>query len=356
MKSLLWFSLFVLTATAAHAENFASPLLCPLEDVQMQIENSSGDIQAFWFHTVGAMPFEESYVEVKAHGTLSVALSDYYHGTESAVAIKSQTNALSVSASCKGSKITWKVDTSASPWRKLKVPLTATGALKLSLANLAQQSNTLEITYEGLWGKISSETLQLGEEFLTKTTMLNPPWGATHISLHAQGRWTGKVFTTTGEEIPLEEEVVTLTQAPTQRYFLFAAQDATYTPETFVVPMQDPALIQESLDQIQHPDMPRLLIARIEKSMSGLNRDFSSPLKTPWSWQVAQAQNYADYALITCDGTPALVEERLNTWLMDTGATICFWNYRVVRELSLQEVMQSPSSSLPAPTSLPHKH
>ncbi|MGZ6395786.1 MAG: BP74-related protein, partial [Pseudobdellovibrionaceae bacterium] len=61
---------------------------------------------------------------------------------------------------------------------------------------------------------------------------------------------------------------------------------------------------------------------------------------SPWSWQVVEAQNYADFAHISCDGTPALVEERLNSWLQETGGTICFWNYRVVRELTLRELTQ----------------
>ena len=356
MKSLLWFGLLTALSLPALAENHYSPLPCSAEEAYLQVENTSAEAQPFWFQPVGKKPFDESYMEVKPRGHLSLPLSESHNLRESALALKTLTPTLRFSTICKGQTSAWKLGNEVSPWKTLDVNA-AKASLDLYIANLAQQKNSLEIEFEGTWGSLGSQSLTLGEDFKTLRHTLNLPQGTKTVRLRAEGRWVGKAFLGPREVI-LRDETVKLSQAPAMRYFLFTSRYPD-THESFVVPIQNPKLIQESLAQIANPGTARLLVARIEKSAAAaaaLNRDFSSPLKTPWSWQVIEAQNYADLAHISCNGTPQIVEERLNSWMSETGGTICFWNYRVTRELSLQEITQSPLWSRPAPGSLPHKH
>lgn len=355
MKAILWFGLLTGFSPTAWADNFYSPLLCPVEEATLVVENTTAEPQSFWFQTWGAIPFKEVHIEVKAHGELHLPLPDFYQEDESAVALKTQNPHLGFKAHCKKNAQAWGLEKAVAPWKKLELP-SGEAELDLRLTNLAQQENPLEIVFASRWRQLGLQKLLLGAEFKSQTLRLLIPRGSTHLTLRAQGRWAGKALTPKGQELRLEEE-----SSPRRlpmddtRYFLFQSQSEEGR-ESFVVPMRDPKLIAESLKQISQPESARLLVARIDKSLAGVNRDFSSPLRTPWSWQVTQAQNYADFAHISCDGSPQLVEERLNSWLGETGGTICFWNYRVKRELSLQELKQSPLWSPLAPGSLRHKH
>lgn len=355
MKPLLWVGLWAAFTTAsAHAENFYSPLLCPVSNTYMQVDNATSEAQSFWFQKLGKTPFDEAYGEVKAQGSLSFPLSDYPYTSETAIAVKTQAPGLTFSARCKDSTLRWKLENQVSPWKHLDVTVDDY-LLNLNLSNLSQQDNVLEISFESPRGVLARQTLTLPAEFKNHTQLLNLPYGTRIISIHGKGRWTGKVLNEISQEVPLHEETLQLAQAPRVRYFLFASLYPD-TTENFAVPMDEPSLIQQTLEQIRDPLSARLLVARIEKSLAGTNRDFSSATKTPWSWRVIQAQNYADFAHISCNGTPQIVEERLNAWMLETGGTICFWNYRVVRELNPWEITQSPSWLPPAPASLPHKH
>lgn len=362
MKALLlWFGTLAFFTPSAQAENFYSPLLCKGDTAYIKVQNKDSSPQSFWFQSLGASPFVEAHVEVKAHGELTLPLQEYYSNQETAIALKTQTGLLSFQLYCPTQPKPWTVENAPSPWKTLALP-PGEPRLRLHLVNLSQQTNPLQIHYEFPWGRGASQTVTLSEDFLSTEVELKIPFGATSLSVQGQGRWSGKVFTLKALELPFKDVTMILPSPspaePATRYFLFASQSAD-SRDSLVVPMQSAKLIAETLDQIAHPEQARLLMAQIEKSPAGFNRDFSSPVKSPWSWQVVEAQNYADFAHISCDGTPALVEERLNAWLVETGGMICFWNYRVVRELSWEEISQgrpSHRSSPPALGSLRHGH
>ncbi len=353
MKSLLWFSILAIFTPLAQAENFYSPILCKINETYLFVQNKSIEPRFFWFQSLGATPFAESHVEIKAQGNLILPLQEYYHANETAIAIKTQDNSLTFKAFCKSNQLTWNIEAANSPWKKISVS-PQDSELRLHLANLSQQTNTLEISYKSQ-NNWTSQSVTLPEDFTSSFVDLKLPFGTTSVKVRGKGRWTGKAHNLNNRELFFKEETVVLASSPPTRFFLFESQDHN-SRDSFVVPIENPKLIVETLNQIKHPDQARLLVARIQKSQKALNRDFSSDVKSPWSWQVLEAQNYADFAHISCDGTPALVEERLNSWLTETGGTICFWNYRVVRELTQHEVMQSQLPSRPGPESLQHKH
>jgi hypothetical protein len=112
--------------------------------------------------------------------------------------------------------------------------------------------------------------------------------------------------------------------------------------QSYVVALQDPALIDQAVRQVQLPwqtnYLPRIMIARVAGGSGGFNRDFSSVWKAPWSWHVAEVFRFADFASQACDGNPEFLEQTLWSWSPDNQGAICFWNYRIVEELSLSQV------------------
>lgn len=350
MKTLLWLSLSLVFSqvSPALADNYSSPILCKLSESYLLVENTSEEPQSLWFQDLGSSPFMEKHYEIAPEATRILALEkDFAEGT-SAFAIKTHNKALKFTALCHNTKQNWRVDKSHSPWKSLKIPA-GLKTLRLHLVNLAQTQNPVQIQLN----HSSGLSLNLPEEFSKTSLEIAIPAGATQLQIRAEGRWGGKAFSESNQELELEEEIKIIEKVPTTRYFQFRASGSN---ESFVVPLDDAKLINQSLEQIANPDKARLFVARIGKSLSGTNRDLLSPQKAPWSWEVLEAQNYADFAHISCDGSPSVVEERLKDWIQNTGGTICFWNYRVVREVPLTEIRQSPGLSPLAPGSLPRKH
>lgn len=128
--------------------------------------------------------------------------------------------------------------------------------------------------------------------------------------------------------------------APDKTYFRLSNRDDS---QSYIVGLVDAELIEQARIQIKQPLgspgpwIARILIAEIDYGSAGENRDWSKPGKPLWSWHVRRAINFAQLAHQDCDGSPEMLEELLSPWKQGSGI-ICFWNYRVVEELSHSEV------------------
>jgi hypothetical protein len=111
-------------------------------------------------------------------------------------------------------------------------------------------------------------------------------------------------------------------------YFLVAAGGSS---DSFVVKLDDPALIQSARDQIKNPKQARTLIANIQFGSSGFNQDLVSSYKSAWSWSVSKVISFGDSDR-SCDGTPTFVENYLESWIA-AKKPICFSNYKIMKEL-----------------------
>ena len=80
-----------------------------------------------------------------------------------------------------------------------------------------------------------------------------------------------------------------------------------------------------------------MLFARIQKNHQGFNRNWSKVEKSFWSWSASEVTDFADLGSTACNGAPQEVDDRMDYWVIDPGQ-ICFWNYRVKKELSPLEV------------------
>lgn len=353
MKPLLWMSLISLLPLNSWSKTWTSPLLCPVDKATLVVQNPAAIDRTFWFQIPDSSPFMEAGETVKASQTTLIPLSPLFPAETTAIAMKTVDTTTSFKVLCTDTQTSWAALQDVSPWKKWDVKL-GTSSLDLKLLNLAHQANQLEVKFISFL-PAKTQTLQLPLDFNLQNWHLELPPLTMSVEFRAVGRWSGMVQTAEGSYSELVGKVVHLSEIPKVHYFLFQS-GALPGQDSFVVPIPDGPLADQSLYQIQHPDERRILIARIAKSVAGPNRDWGSTLKNPWSWQVANVLGYADFAHISCDGTPQIVEERLEDWLASTGGEICFWNYHVTRELTREEVMQSPSWWHLAQDSLPPTH
>lgn len=122
---------------------------------------------------------------------------------------------------------------------------------------------------------------------------------------------------------------------PNKTYFQVSNSTRT---QSYVVGISDPALIQKARDIIADPEhqFDQIVSARLQWGHGGHNRDLSNSYLTPWSWS-AEVLGFRSFGSTACNGTPDDVEDLLIPWMGEIGV-ICFWGYRVVRELSVSEI------------------
>ena len=354
--SLCGFMMLGFLAASAYGENFTAPLRCKPSQSYLQVTNSKSEPRAFWFQAIGSSPFREKYHEVAALKTVLFAISDDHTEDTTAIAIKTQSAGFKFKLICKTTKSSTLVESLRSPWKITQLLDGTKGKLfTFDLVNLAQAQNHVEIWLDDI---LISE-ITLPTEFASRSIVTSLPGLAARsvsakLRLRATGAFTAKARDEAGSEVVIVDEMQILKELPSSavRYFEFRSANKD---ESFIAPVSDARMVAESLEQIDKPESARLFVAKIAPAQENFNRNFLSLTKNPWSWTVVEAQNYADFAHISCDGSPSVIEERITDWMKNTGGTICFWNFRVTREVMPAEISQSPLSSHPAPPTLPRR-
>lgn len=127
--------------------------------------------------------------------------------------------------------------------------------------------------------------------------------------------------------------------------------------QSYVAAISDPDLVKQAQLQVREPSqsLPRILIGEIDYGNGGFNRDFSDVRSNPWSWNIKRVIRFSQLASQECDGSPAMLEELLMPWKENSGV-ICFWGYRILEELSLEQIKTGRLSTPPARWSLQREH
>lgn len=157
------------------------------------------------------------------------------------------------------------------------------------------------------------------------------------LRISAANRFTAFTMTSTGARGPNSVKVQTSTVDLQSAYFVVGPRGGG--GDSFVARISDPIMIARARELIQHPEYEKMLFAKIEKGHQGFNRNFNKSEKSFWSWSITEVTNFADYGSTACNGFPQLVEDTVDSWVQNPGR-ICFWEYRVQKELSIQEITQ----------------
>lgn len=209
---------------------------------------------------------------------------------------------------------------------------------KIWLQNLFVGENKVNFDYLDNFGKtIRSETVLLHsfEQKNFKTSMNDLEWQSLKIS--AEQRWTSFSLVSSGARSPQSVRPQPSSVDTSYAYFEVGPRDGE--GDSYVARISDPALIARARELVLHPEYEKIVFAKIEKGHQGYNRNFSKTEKSFWSWSITELTNFADIGSTACNGMPQIVEDDVDLWVQNPGR-ICFWNYRIKREIPVQEITQ----------------
>lgn len=211
------------------------------------------------------------------------------------------------------------------------------------LQNLFTDENQFLIEYQNKkFQTLDTEVINLAS--LSSTSVLlktNLAWSYFRVS--AKNRFSAFNLNASGSEGPTLVQPQTSFIDSNASYFLIGPR--TGSGDEFIVKITNPEMIVKAKNIIANPKLEKIVFGKIQKGFGGFNRNWSKKEKSFWSWSVSEVTNFADIASTACNGIPQVVEDRLSSWLQDPGK-ICFWNYRLKKEISAEEVAkprQQPS-------------
>ncbi len=142
-------------------------------------------------------------------------------------------------------------------------------------------------------------------------------------------------LTSTGAQGPLILQPQVTVVDNQAHYFEVGSRDGL--DDSFIIKIQDPAMIAKAQEQISNPQLEKIIFAKIQKGSAGFNRNLKTRTKNLWNWSTTEVTSFSDLGSTTCNGVPQFVEDRIDSWQKDPGR-ICFWGYRIKRELTAEEV------------------
>jgi hypothetical protein len=316
--------LFVMLFPALNAlalENWHLPMAPEIKTVM--IYNSKNQAESLWI----SRPirdieenFEEQY-EVPAFGHLEIPLLEYR--SSAFIHFKSADN----------SRLRIQVLTSNN--KSFSLPKGWTNRWKvrgrpngeLVLSNLSPFDQSVEITTTSSQAKVALKAFETIRWKMKSSSM---------YLIEGQNRVAGiSLSSSVSQGLDADDEQSTLTPGP-GRFFLV---QGSRLEQNFVINVSDPKVLANIDQQIQRPDffMGRILIGQVSFGNDQHNRQFAGPSSAPWSWHISKVLGFSELASQACDGSPEFLEEILSPWVQ-SGMPICFWDYRVTRELSSLEV------------------
>ncbi|MEN0058344.1 MAG: hypothetical protein AAGB31_05880 [Bdellovibrio sp.] len=345
LSSWILLSTFSLTAGA---ETLYAPAYCSPKELTLSLRNPTSELQRAWVQKRVGDEIQEVSYDLAAGEKLLLWGVDFLQPAE-AFTLKSW-SAQGVKAEVQCGKT-------------LKIPLTGTTSpqvthllptgvreVRLHILNLFLQSNQIKLS---AWNKLNKlveqKTLSIKNSYDTETLSWSFSQDIARIEVHGAARLHSLLFYTLADNSEkfspgVALQPLALNPSPEQKYFLVSTREAR-PEQAFIIALTDPEKIATARLQITNPLLEKIIVARITLGHGEVNRAMGAADKSPYSWSVSDVDAFADFAHIDCDGSPDLTEERL--WQkMSEGGRICFWRYRIVRELSVEEVKtgRSPQS------------
>lgn len=210
----------------------------------------------------------------------------------------------------------------------------------LWIQNLAPEQNLIQIQYLDRKLKVISES-SLKINSLQKTVLKFSEKAWFYVRVQGLNRFAAFHLTATGSDGP-----IFIASQPSQNvtdaaaYFEVRSRDNI--GDSFVAKITNPDLIAQARLQISNPNLEKILFAKIAKGHAGFNRNWSKTEKPFWSWSVTEVTSINDLASTSCNGLPQAVEDRVDHWVNSPGR-ICFWSYRIRKELKPSEIAAGES-------------
>lgn len=332
-------SLVTLTSVTAFAADVVYvPEFCKPELLTLTVTNKTATPQRLWTQVRFDQEVQETDYDLEAKAQIKINGAHFLRSSM-AFSIKSWTaNSLQIHASCEEG-LSFPLSSVTSPTTTHVLPA-GTRTVKMHLLNLYLKANSIRVKAFNSQGAVLGEkSLQVENYYDTHTMKWSFSEDVRRIEVTGDARLSSLLFYEAEGEFKNSPAIFATTPLAADKhktYFLVSTKTGR-PDEAFVIALDDPAKIATAREQIKNPSLEKIIVAGIELGHGGYNRAFLARDKAPYSWSVNRVDAFADFAHISCDGSPDLTEERLLQKLNE-GGRICFWRYRVVRELLPSEI------------------
>lgn len=315
------------------------PAFCTPQSLTLKAQNTTSEMQRLWTQVRIDDEIQERHHDLAPHAKLEISAQEFL-SAQQAFSVKSwNKNSLKISVSCNKS-LEIPLNDFTSPQVTHRLP-SSVKTVRLHVLNLFLKPNTITLRAYSKWGALLESKEHLIEKhYDTQTLKWSFSEDIGRIEVIGSERLHSWLFYDLSNDEKMSPsqvfKPVALSPSNQKTYFLVSTKEAR-PEEAFVIALDEPQQIATAREQIRDPSLEKIIVAGIELGHGGFNRAFLSKDKAPYSWSVNQVSAFADFAHIDCDGSPDLTEERLSQKLSE-GGRICFWRYRVIKEISLQEV------------------
>lgn len=338
-NQLLFILLFIFSGSVYGFDIKYVPAYCEPKDLNLIVSNKTSESQIFWTQIRFETELQEHFHEIDPFTEIKIPGNEFLANKTSFSVKYLERNSLQIRSSCKGT-----VDIPLSDLTSSQVSHflpSAVRTLKVHLLNLFLKSNLIKLkAYNKHGTEIDSKEILLEKYYDTLAFKWSFTQEVTRIDIDGAERLHSLLFYVLADEEKLSPAIalkpVVLPLDFSKTYFLVSTKDAR-PEDAFVIALSDQQKINTAREQIKNPQLEKIIVAGIGLGNGGFNRAFLSRDKSPYSWSVTSVDAFADFAHIDCDGSPDLTEERLMQKLNE-GGRICFWRYRIIKELSPQEV------------------
>lgn len=201
---------------------------------------------------------------------------------------------------------------------------------KLWIKNLSPNVGTYELTvFNNTTSKIRTIDFQPFEQ---KSVMVKDADLWPYFKFEASTKVAVFYLDSTTNIEPVQFKPVALKDVDTNGVY-FEVQNRDKNDDSFVVHITDTEMIARARSILANPSSEKIVIGEVKSGSGNHNLNLYSPDRAPWSWHVSRVTNFSDFASTACNGLPQIVEDRALTWPNDPGR-ICFWTYRLKREIS----------------------
>lgn len=327
-------------STTAHASDvFHVPAFCAPNLLKIQLQNTSSTPQRIWTQVPSLAELEEHHFDLAARETRTLMAEQFLSLAQGFSIKTAEQGKLKISVQCDQESILPLQQTS-SPEVTHFFPR-GVRSVKMNVLNLSWETHPVLLTaYSAAGVVLGTQEFQLTKHYDTQALKWTLEKDIFKIEVRAEGRIHSWAFydqgITEGFSPSLSLRPAALSPAEQKTYFLISTRDSR-PRESYVIGFTDPEQIKTARAQINTTHFEKILVGRVQLGHGGANRNFFSRDQAPYSWSVSEVDAFADFAHISCDGSPDILEERLMQYIND-GGRICFWRYRVVRELTFREV------------------
>lgn len=321
----------IFSSALAYAEVFHWPAVC--EHGELVIQNNGANLAAVWLQKFNRNLIRESEFEVPAKSLLTINLESLLKDERFSLLNINADAQLMVNYKCGGRDFSASaVEGGESTFRRIPQNTNQ----RLWVQNLFSDKNEFRLEFTGEGGKlISKQQLLLASLQSLLFTLPDNIKNWTHLKITGSEKSSVFMVTDTGSELPVSVTPQKSETDTTASYFLLGPRNGI--ADSFIVKITDEKTAARARELIKFPQQEKMVFAKIQKQHAGFNRNWSKPEKSFWSWSTSEVTNFADLGSTACNGTPQEVEDRMDHWVIDPGQ-ICFWNYRIKKELTPAEV------------------